>query len=1211
MTYMKRVLLITTVGLLVAVALAFGQKKPHGMFEEERSGIHNGNRIQTTFYNSGLVGRVTSKPEDIGGEWPINSGHEYIGDQLMMVGAEITDLRGEIKHSVVTPRGPIAGARTGDKSADGQTWYTWEALPGYAGKDTNLVAMSHLPVSWPAFWPDKVNVPNDPGWRNDAEDDNPNRAAWNGYFGKNVFNADQESYFVMDDYNDARYEFLPDSTDKDRRGLGLQAASRGFQWSQVLAQDVLFFVYDVTNIGTTTYDKVAYSMICGYMTGGDGEDDNASFSKKDNITYTWDFDNIGSGGWSPVGYAACAFLESPGNPYDGIDNDNDAVDMAGPTISESMFKAKTLVAGSDVVVINYKTYERKVMKMPADQLVITGPKGQKIAFAPNQSVEEIPNNLIDDNLDGLIDENNGSNVQLSPGVYQKTYLYVGLKYKDYISGDGLLNKLIDERRDDKIDNDGDWSAVNDDVGLDGKFGTFDDGEGDGFPTSGANTDAPGEPHIDKTDVTESDQLGLTSFYYFYPYNLFALREDDKLWSYMTPGYFNGTASKVDGDWIYSAGYFTLKPGQTERISVAILFGDNLQKVVDTKRTVQRIYDENYNFAKAPELPTVWASTGDGEVTIYWDDVAEKSVDVISGYDFEGYRIYRASDPGFKDAAPITDRFGTRIMDTPIAQYDKKNGVKGFYPESFGGAEFYLGDDSGLRHSYRDTTVSNGFTYYYAVTAFDHGDQYNEIQPSETSKFAATSKSGDVQLARNVVVVRPEAKAAGYLQRDLINVLPAQTGNIGTGKVSVEIVDEKLVPQEHSYEIRFKDTASDGVDNDFDWNATSDDVGADGVKNTHDAGEGDGLPTVGEPNLDAKDMQEIVPLTSSYGVIDVTNSSKPDTLFFRNLVEAMKRKGVAIPDTLANRILDQDGGRDFFGGMRLNLANDWDVQRVFSLSNWNITRTGANENYSFVLDVFKAAGIYSKGVAYPVDYRIVCLDATDGMSAPLTLYRANPDGSQGAALNIAATKTNFKVIDGNSKKEVLYGFLDSSLRPSFIQPGILSNFDRILFFETVGNQPLITWSLSFFGNDTTAYKPKAGDTLRIATTRPFSHSDVFRFTSKAAAVDPALASRQLDLIKVVPNPYVGAAQWEPRNPFDTGRGPRELHFTHLPMRCTIRIYTVQGELVKVLEHHTTFDNGTETWDMLTKDNLDIAYGVYVYHIDAPNVGHRVGKFAVIK
>ena len=34
---------------------------------------------------------------------------------------------------------------------------------------------------------------------------------------------------------------------------------------------------------------------------------------------------IGAGGWSPVGRAGVAFLESPGNPYDGIDNDNDAI----------------------------------------------------------------------------------------------------------------------------------------------------------------------------------------------------------------------------------------------------------------------------------------------------------------------------------------------------------------------------------------------------------------------------------------------------------------------------------------------------------------------------------------------------------------------------------------------------------------------------------------------------------------------------------------------------------------------------------------------------------------------------------------------------------------------------------------------------------------------------------------------------------------------
>ena len=95
-----------------------------------------------------------------------------------------------------------------------------------------------------------------------------------------------------------------------------------------------------------------------------------------------------------------------------------------------------------------------------------------------------------------------------------------------------------------------------------------------------------------------------------------------------------------------------------------------------------------------------------------------------------------------------------------------------------------------------------------------------------------------------------------------------------------------------------------------------------------------------------------------------------------------------------------------------------------------------------------------------------------------------------------------------------------------------------------------------------------------------------------------AETDLDRIKVVPNPYVIANSWEPLNPYSNGRGPRELHFTHLPQKCTIKIFNVRGQLVKEINHNApSFYDGTEIWDMQTKDNLDIAYGVYVYYIDA--------------
>ena len=42
-----------------------------------------------------------------------------------------------------------------------------------------------------------------------------------------------------------------------------------------------------------------------------------------------------------------------------------------------------------------------------------------------------------------------------------------------------------------------------------------------------------------------------------------------------------------------------------------------------------------------------------------------------------------------------------------------------------------------------------------------------------------------------------------------------------------------------------------------------------------------------------------------------------------------------------------------------------------------------------------------------------------------------------------------------------------------------------------------------------------------------------------------------------------------------------------------------------------DNSQEHWDLTTKDNFPLAYGVYIFHVDAPGIGEKLGRFAVIK
>ena len=33
--------------------------------------------------------------------------------------------------------------------------------------------------------------------------------------------------------------------------------------------------------------------------------------------------------------------------------------------------------------------------------------------------------------------------------------------------------------------------------------------------------------------------------------------------------------------------------------------------------------------------------------------------------------------------------------------------------------------------------------------------------------------------------------------------------------------------------------------------------------------------------------------------------------------------------------------------------------------------------------------------------------------------------------------------------------------------------------------------------------------------------------------------------------------------------------------------------------------------LSKENLSITYGIYIYHVDAPEIGQKTGTFGVIK
>ena len=100
----------------------------------------------------------------------------------------------------------------------------------------------------------------------------------------------------------------------------------------------------------------------------------------------------------------------------------------------------------------------------------------------------------------------------------------------------------------------------------------------------------------------------------------------------------------------------------------------------------------------------------------------------------------------------------------------------------------------------------------------------------------------------------------------------------------------------------------------------------------------------------------------------------------------------------------------------------------------------------------------------------------------------------------------------------------------------------------------------------------------------------------------LANADLQAIRVVPNPFIAA------NEITRGEGRQRIQFTNLPPQATIRIYTISGNLVRILEHGD--GSGTEEWDVRTRFDLLVASGNYYYHVTTPDGRTHLGRFAVI-
>jgi len=175
-------------------------------------------------------------------------------------------------------------------------------------------------------------------------------------------------------------------------------------------------------------------------------------------------------------------------------------------------------------------------------------------------------------------------------------------------------------------------------------------------------------------------------------------------------------------------------------------------------------------------------------------------------------------------------------------------------------------------------------------------------------------------------------------------------------------------------------------------------------------------------------------------------------------------------------------------------------------------------------------------------------------------------------------------------------------------------------------------------------PAAGATMTVTTVFGTWNDNQTEFTQYA---DPPMVGdswkveinastvkaedANLGKIKVVPNPYLASSF------LDLSPDSRRIDFVNLPDRCTIRIYSMGGHLVNVLNHiganrsgwgnytdydrldskgnpavFTGYDNhgGNESWNLRNRFGQTVASGLYIFHVTDSRGKTFAGKFYIV-
>jgi len=625
------------------------------------------------------------------------------------------------------------------------------------------------------------------------------------------------------------------------------------------------------------------------------------------------------------------------------------------------------------------------------------------------------------------------------------------------------------------------------------------------------------------------------------------------------------------------GPFSMSLGDTAEIVVALIGAmgaDNISSVQVLKyydSYAQFAYDNLFVLPSPPPSPNVKVAQLDRQIVLNWG-WDEKSVNSIenfnsAGFSFEGYNVYQLPSPNasLSEAVKIATydlvNDVTVILDRTI---DPKTGVLLLVPVQTGsnsGIKRYID----LKTDYiRQRPLVNGQTYYYAVTAY----AYN---PDPTSPFRA------LESTPVVLAVTPQSPPPGTRYYGTVGDTLTVTRKSGKsdGQVVAILVDPSITTG-HTYQVRF--------DNAGNWFVV--DVNENKVKASSSNQSGDDaypvvdgvLVKVMGPPLEGKEW------LVTQGAADRWFTAAPSAhgeLLFGGAYLGPNFTGSSVAPgdfkSVEIRFTPKTAYDDANGNGKYDLGEKYyfDVtkgQKAFFYRTWN------NDTYEGFFDVpFQVYDI--ENPAQPRQLNVVVRDRNANLQWDIS--------------DAAEEVTPYEYV----------WILDDNYDPT----GTRWNPSTGTGFMTNGSNHSaypVLWAL-WLGQRGTREPYGADVTIQLIPNRVNTPADTFQYvTQKPTIGDIQLAKEDVEKINAFPNPYYGF------NLMETDRLVKYITFNHLPKKATIRIFNLAGVLVRTI--YKDDDTQFARWDLRNEHNLPVASGIYIAHIDMPEIGKtKIVKLMIVQ